>query len=307
MTILVTGATGLLGSHLCRRLVSEGYPVMGLMHKRVSPLIVSLQESEKFKVCVGDIRDGDFVDEVVKGYKVKTVFHMAAQMPYSQEKDFVGANICGTLNLWKSSRLNGVEEFIYASSMSVYSDPPAYLPVDESHPTEPSTIYGVTKLASESVCKCYRGSMRGIIIRYAGMYGIGMDKARAIAKFVRCALNNQPLTVFSGGNQSNDFVYVDDAVEGTLLAWKKKESALYNIGSGQETAVTSLASKIVELVGSQSQIVFSSDETDRPFRFVLDIAKARNTLGYSPHSVDDGLGLYIEDVKSECNSRGGNP
>ncbi len=298
MNILVTGATGLLGSRLCQRLVSEGHDVVGLVHNRENSIISSLiQSSKNFKICIGDIRNESDTFEIIKNNKAEAVFHTAAQMPYSQEKDFVSVNISGTLNLLNSSRLNGVKEFIYASSMSVYSEPPAYLKVDESHPTQPSSIYGMAKLASELICKCCQDSMTIIIIRYAGMYGVGMDKSRAIAKFVRCALDNQPITVFNDGKQSNDFTYVDDAVEGTCLAWKRKEADTYNISSGQETFVISLANEIIKLADSKSRIVFSSDKTDRPFRFVLDITKARNKLGYTPHSVSDGLRKYIEDVK----------
>ncbi len=293
MTILVTGAVGLLGSYLCKQIVSEGHKVIGLSRNWVNEV-----KYENFKICVGNILDEPLVYKIIKDNNVKTVFHLAAQMPYTlnnyQLRDI---NIQGTINVLRAVQQCGVEEFIFASSMGVYSDPPAYLPVDEAHPTQPSSIYGLTKLAGEFACCSYSNLMRVIILRYAGIYGVGMDKTRAIAKFVRCALDNQPLTVFSGGGQSNDFVYVDDAVKGTCLAWNKKESGIYNIGSGQEAPIKDLAYKIVELTNSKSSVVFSGGETDRPFRFVLDVTKAHKELGYSPHSLEDGLRLYIEDSK----------
>lgn len=293
MSVLVTGSMGLLGSHLCKRLVSEDHKVIGLSRNWVNEV-----KYENFKICVGNILDEQLICKIIKDNNVKTVFHLAAQMPYTPNNyPLRDVNIQGTINVLRAVQQCGVEEFIFASSMGIYSDPPEYLPVDESHPTHPSSIYGLTKLAGEFACRSYADSMRVIILRYGGIYGIGMDRTRAIAKFVRCALDNQPITVFSGGEQSNDFMYVEDAVEGTCLAWNKKESGIYNIGSGQEVPIKDLAYKIVELTNSKSHIVFSGGETDRPFRFVLDITKARKELGFSPHSLEDGLRLYIEDSK----------
>jgi UDP-glucose 4-epimerase len=301
MNILVTGATGLVGSHLCRKLISEGHYVVGLTHSRINPLIDSLLKFPNFKVCGGDIGWKDTVLSIVKNNNIKTIFHTAATMPYSPEKNFIGINVCGTLNLLEAAQLSRVKEFVYASSMSIYSEPPEYLPVDEQHPAQPPTIYGITKLAGELSCKSYQEFMAIILLRYAGIYGIGMDETRAIPKFIGCALRGQPIAIFGKGEQSNDFTYVEDAVEGTYLAWNKKESNTYNISSGQETSIISLAQKIIELTNSKSQIAFSDGKVDRPFRFVLDITKAKKKLGYTPHNVSNGLGMYI---KSTSNGEG---
>jgi UDP-glucose 4-epimerase len=289
VNILVTGAMGLIGAHLCQRLVADGHEVVGLKSVRGNSLIDTLSGEKNFKVCVGDIRHD--MREIIGVNRVKTIFHLAAQMPYSLRDNLVDINILGTLNVLKAAYINNVEEFIQASSMSVYSEPPQYLPVNEEHPTQPSSIYGLAKLAGEFSCRCYSEDMNITILRYAGVYGKGMDKARTISRFIQCALSNQPISIYGNGDNSSDFTYVDDIVQGTVLAWEKKTSGIYNISSGQETTIKKLANKIVKLTKSKSEIIFTGDKAVSPF--VLDISKAKRELGYLPHSLEDGLRLYI--------------
>ena len=220
-------------------------------------------------------------------------------MPYTLDNDLVGVNIHGTLYLLNTACENDVEEFIYASSMGVYSAPPSYLPVDEVHPVKPSTEYGTTKLAGEMSCETYAELMRVTILRYAGVYGTSSEKSRAVNNFIRRALSNQPLVVNGDGSQSSDFVYVDDVVEGTLMAWKKQALGVYNIGSGQDVTLKELASLIIEITNSKSKIISNKVEVDRPFRFFLDIEKAKGDLGYSPHSLRDGISCYIKEWGNE--------
>ncbi len=303
MTLLVTGATGLVGSHLCTKLVSEGYRVMGLVHERPNPTIESLLKHNNFKTFTVDIRNTKAVGEIFQNDKIKTVFHTASHVPYTpcMDKDLRGVNVLGTFNLLKAAHRGQITDFIYTSSASVYSDPPSYLPVDELHPTEPSSLYGMSKLTGELACGPYAESMKVTILRYAGVYGTNSEKHRAINNFIRCAINNQPLTVDSDGEQSSDFVYVDDVIQGTYLAWAKQDSwakqnpRVYNIGSGQETTLKELAKLIIELTNSKSEIVTNGNKVDRPFRFFLDIAAAKRDLGYSPHLLRDGLLSYIRE------------
>jgi len=293
--ILVTGATGLVGSRLCKRLVSEGYEVVGLTHNRGNIVIESLLECGNFNVVQGDVRKQSDVWGIFNEYKIKTVFHTAAQLPYTPDKDLVGVNVAGTYNLLKLSHVYGVGEFIYASSMGVYSDPPNYLSIDEIHPTQPSTEYGKTKYTGELLCNRYKDSMMITILRFAGVYGLSSEKNRAVNNFIRNALNNEPLTVDGDGSQSSDFVYVDDIIKGIYLAWQNHTPEIYNIGSGRDITIKELAKMIIKLTGSKSEIVFNGEQIERPFRFYLDIAKAKEDFGYLPCSLKDGLSLYIKE------------
>ncbi len=286
----MTGASGFIGSHLCRKLVKQGQEVVGLSHSGKTERLGSLMANDNFVLVVGDVRDKERVDEIVAYYKPKTIFHLAALVSYMQEKDFLGINIKGTKNLLASAYANGVEEFIYASSMGVYSVPPEVLPVPETHSTKPDTEYGTSKVVGELTCKAMSKSMKVVIVRYAGAYGIGMEPNRVIPRFIRAALKDEPLEVLGNGNQSSDFCYVDDIVSGTILAWQKgKCDESYNIGSGQETRLIDLAQLVVKLTNSKSRIKIGGNKIDRPFRFYLDISKARKELGYEPRKLADGL------------------
>ena len=299
MNTLVTGATGFIGSHLCKELIQRGYTVFGLSQSGRIQNIKSLLTQKEFHLQKGDIQDVNILSEIIKSNNIKLIFHLAAQLP--QGKDFDNPFFCfdinarGTLNLLNAA-LNNVDKIIYASTMSVYSEPPKYLPVDEKHPVQPSTIYGVSKLEGELYCNVYSKAMNMVVLRYGGAYGKGQPKHNAIPTFIKQALNNMPITIYGDGTQTSDFVYVKDVVQGTILALEKNKTGVYNIGSGEEMSVRDLAERIINFTDSKSEIVMADKDTDRPFRFVLDITKSRKDLGYSPRSFDEGLSMYISEL-----------
>lgn len=299
MNILVTGATGVIGSHLCKELIQTGHTVFGLSHSGRIQNIKSILNKKDFHLLRGDIRDVSFISNIVSDNEINTIFHLAAQLPKGDELQnpfsCFDINSRGTLNLLNIAYLNNVNKFIYGSSMSVYSDPPKYLPVDETHPTQPSTIYGVSKLEGELYCNAYSSTMDVVMLRYSGAYGQGQSKRNAIPMFINQALKNLPITIYGNGMQTSDFVYIKDVVQGTLLAFENAKSGIYNIGSGQEMRIRDLAEQIIDYTGSKSEIMFTDADADRPFKFVLDITKSRKCLGYSPHSFDEGLSKYISE------------
>jgi nucleoside-diphosphate-sugar epimerase len=291
--ILLTGVTGFIGSHLCKRLVNDGNHVIGISHSGNTQRIEAIKD--KITLYIGDIRNSEFINDIFKQHQIKTVFHLAAQVPYcTDDKDFVGINVDGTLNVVKASIANKVERFIHASTMSIYTIPPAYLPVDELHPTAPRDIYGITKLAGELCLK--HVPMKVTILRFAGAYGEYCDN-RAVDIFVRSALANQPIKIDGDGLQSSDFTHVDDIVNGIILAWQRGKETVYNIGSGQGTRIKDLVDAILKMTNSKSTVNFVSNQVERPFKFELDISKARKELGYQPHTLKDGIKKYIEAVK----------
>jgi len=299
MNILVTGATGFIGSHLCKELLQRGHTVFGLSYSRNIRNIKSLVNKKNFYLLTGDIEDVNFLFDIFNKNEIKIIFHLAAKLLHDHDLDnpftYFNINARGTLNLLDAAYRNDIEKFIYASSMSVYSEPPEYLPVDEKHPVQPSTLYGVSKLEGELYCNVFSKAMEICVLRYGGAYGKGQPKNNAIFAFINQALNNRDITIYGNGTQSSDFVYVKDIVQGSLLALEKNKSGVYNIGSGEEMSVKDLAERIINFTNSKSEIVFTGKDTDRPFRFVLDIKKSRNDLGYSPHSVDEGLSMYISE------------
>jgi nucleoside-diphosphate-sugar epimerase len=277
MTTLITGSAGLIGSRLHRRL-AEDAEVIGLTHQE----------------C--DICDYDAVLHSIKLYRPGTVFHLAAHLPSTPDPDFIKVNVTGTSNLLEACYQNGVKNFIYASSMSVYSAPPEYLPVNEAHPAKATDLYGKTKFIGELLCGRYSGMMKTVIVRFSSVFGLG-DNSRVACRFMQSAVSGQAIQVDGDGSPSSDFIYVDDATRGVILAMERgKSGEVYNIGSGKETSVLELANLIAELGEPNVEVRLSGKPATRPFRFVADIGKARKELGYCPGDLADGLRRYRKEM-----------
>ncbi|MFA5386119.1 MAG: NAD-dependent epimerase/dehydratase family protein [Candidatus Paceibacterota bacterium] len=295
--ILVTGAGGFIGLHLSEQLVKNGHTVFGLAHSKIDKNLKNLSDDKSFHLIKGDVCDFDFINKTLKENKIKTIFHLAALLPGVADLDnpfpVFNVNTNGTLNLLSAAYKNNVERFIYASTMSVYTEMPENLPVTENQPTVPSTIYGISKLTGELLCGAYSGKMGITILRYGGAYGKNQHETNAVYRFIAQALKNEPITIYGSGKQSTDFVYIDDVVNGSILAAENNIQVIYNIGSGEETSIKELAEKIIKITESKSKIIFVDKETDRPFRFFLDVKKAKEKLGYSPLSLEKGLTKYI--------------
>lgn len=299
--ILVTGANGFIGSYLCQKLVENGYEVFGLAFLRDASKLGEILKNNKFHLLYGDIRDKNFIEKIIKENNIKTIFHLAAVLPsnsdYNDPFSIFSTNVMGTLNLLDAAYKNRVLKFIFASTMSVYSEPPSYLPVDEKHPCWPDNIYGASKVSAEAFCNSYKESMEIYVLRYGGAYGFGQDGHYAMFNFINSSLKNEPITIHGDGSQTTDFVYIDDVTAGSVLAMESKKPGTYNIGGGEEISIKKLAEKIIKLTGSKSEIVLTGKETNRPFRFFLNIKKAKDNFGYSPAPLDKGLASYIFELK----------
>jgi len=300
MNILITGVSGFIGSHLSEELLQRGYSVFGLSQSDKTDNIKTLLNHKEFHFQKGDIRDINLLRNIIKDKNIKGIFHLAAILSYNNSLNdpflFFNVNTGGTLNLLNAAYQNGVERFIYASTMSVYSEPPEYLPIDEKHPTQPATVYGVSKLEGELYCNLYSKSMDISVLRYCGVYGEGQHEHNAIYRFINQALNNEPITIYGNGTQTSDFTYIKNIVQGTILAFEKNKPGVYNIASGEEVSIRDLAKRIINLTNSKSEIILTNTAINRPFRFVLDIKKAREILGYSPLSLNEGLSRYTYQI-----------
>lgn len=295
--VLVTGGSGFIGSHLCEELVRKKYTVFALARSAKGGNLRFLPGSGRLRVRKGSITDTGFLDRVIKTNNIGAVFHLAAALPNANdlENPLPGfkANAEGTLNMLRAAAANGVKRFIYASTMSVYAEPPRRLPVREEHPLAPSTTYSVGKLAGELLCNVYASRMRITVLRYGGAYGPRQPDTKVIPRFVKQARSGLPLTLLGSGRQTTDFVYVGDIVDGTIRALEKNKLGTYNLGGGKEHSIREVAKLIVAMTGSRSSVVVSKKDADRPFRFFLDIAKARKDLGYAPRPLKEGLRQYL--------------
>lgn len=300
MNVLVTGATGFIGSHLCEELIKK-YEVFGLTQSGNTKKINHLLNHKNFHLIKGDINRIIPIEKIIKNSNIKTVFHLAAFLPvkesFKNDITCIEINVKGTLNLISASIVGGVKNFIYSSTMSVYSTPPKHLPIDENHPTNPSTMYGASKLWGEFICNLHSKKLNVTILRYSGVYGPRQDTFKAIPLFIKNAIENKPIVLFSKGKQMSDFVYVKDVAKANILAIDKP--GIFNIGSGQEISIEELAKRIISLCNSQSKIIYSNKESPRSFHFAYDINKARKKIGFSPISLDNGLLEFIRYIKGE--------
>lgn len=294
--ILVTGAAGFIGSHVCDALVGKGYKVVGLTRSS-ERRIEHLKNNEDFKAVKGNIGNFDQTFETLRKYEFGGIIHVAAlHTPERIDSPFpyFEANTKGTLNLLEICRLLNIKKFIYSSTMSVYGRKIKYLPVDERHPTDPFDFYSLTKLQGEEFCRLYREKhkLNIVILRYAGVFGPRREWG-ALSNFVRKALRNEPPEVF--GDISWDTIYVKDVAVANVSAFEKAdelEFSIINIGRGEEVNIVDLANRILKISGSTAKPRISRGVS--PFRFYYNIDKARKLLDFAPRPLDLELAEYIE-------------
>lgn len=273
--VLVTGANGFIGFHLCNALNEMGYDVADLGK--------------------ADIRDFKEILKILKKHKPYGVFHLAAVLPPVENNKFFDVNVKGTFNLLEACRLCNVKKFIYSSTMNVYGDV-KYLPVDEKHPTNASNFYGLSKLLGEELIKLY--NFDSVILRYSGVYGPGKEQG-AVANFIKNAKLNKPLKILN--NISWDIVYIKDVVQANIRAFEKADKIKFeiiNIGAGKEINIKDLAEKIIQITGSKSKIrTLTFQKSSAPWHFYFNINKAKKLLNFKPQSYDTSLKANIAEIE----------
>ena len=302
--VLVTGAGGFIGFYLCQALLNKGYKVIGVDLTN-SKVMSDLAQNKNFKVATADVKDFNSILKIFKEYKPQAVFHMAAVLPQESEDEnpflFFDVNVRGTINIFEACRLAGVKKVIYSSSMSVYGKDIKYLPVDENHPANPSSFYGLSKLQGEEIAAVYnkKYGISAIILRYGGAQGMGRQRGAA-ALFIKNAIAGTPIHVFH--NMSWDLVWIEDIVKANISALEKINKLKFqviNIGSGKETGLKDLAYKIVKITNSKSKIELDYDKKVPKNRFFMDIKKAKKLLIYKPADPQVSLLKYINFLKEK--------
>ncbi len=303
---MVTGGGGFIGSNLTDRLLELKNDV--IVYDNFDDYYVGKRENLKkamndlhFKLIEADILDYETLSNSMK--EIDVVFHLAAQagvrfshqQPWKTNK----INVDGTLNILLASQKNDVKKIVIASSSSVYGVP-HYLPCDENHPTQPISIYGASKLVSETYCDTFFRVFKLpiSILRYHTVYGPRQRPDMAIFKFTQLLMQDKPPKIFGDGNQSRDFTFVSDVVDGTILAAEKEESVgeKFNIGGGERITVNSVVELIKKFTGKTdiNPIYSSSQLGDVPDTYA-NIEKAKEYLGYKPkRSFREGLKIFVD-------------
>jgi len=303
--VLVTGGAGFVGSNLASRLVDIGAHVVVLDNfftgykENLAGLPVELVE--------GDVEDSLLVRRLVSS--VEYVFHLAVRniIVSTKEpvKDFT-TNVGGTINVLEAclAEKSHIKRLVYTSSVSVYGNA-RYLPVNEDDPKIILNPYAAGKLSAENYCMAYFETygLPVSIVRYSNVYGPNQRPENpycgVISKFISNALAGAPLRIYGDGEQTRDFTYVDDAVEATIRAALVSPGLVFNVGSGVETSINTLARLIIEETGSQSEIQYvDKRDIDDVRRRVVNIELARHFLRWSPMvSLRDGIKRTVEWVR----------
>jgi UDP-glucose 4-epimerase len=249
----------------------------------------------------GDIRDHELVSEIMQ--KVEVVFHLAASVGNRRSIDNPiqdsQVNVIGTLNVLEAARNAGVRKIVYSSSAGIFGEL-KHLPIAEDHPTEPDTPYGVSKLAAEKLCLVYAHlyPLEAISLRYFNVYGVNQRYdayGNVMPIFARWLLNGEPLVIYDDGEQTRDFVNVQDVAWANLLAATAEGvSGAFNIASGTAITINHLAELMRGLgtndVGVEYQPPRKGDVRDS----LADISLAESTLEFQPRvDIENGLKEYI--------------
>lgn len=254
--ILITGGAGFIGSHLADRLLSQGWAVRVLDNLSSGSLanVAGLKGSGGFEFLRGDLKDPAVAMEAVRG--VEAVFHFAAnpevRVSTTNPDIHFGENVVATFNLLEAMRKSGVRELVFASSSSVYGEPDG-IPVDESAPVRPVSVYGASKAACESLIHAYSRlyGIRAVSLRYANVVGPRLRHGVVYDFILKLLRRPDELEILGDGAQTRSYIHVSDAVEATLTAWKccPEGFGVYNVGSWDWVTVDEIADIILQVMG----------------------------------------------------------
>jgi len=307
--VLVTGAAGFIGSHLVERLRSMGLEVVGIDNfvNGYEENLSALKEDRGFRLMRGDILNLKHLSRACEG--VDSVIHMAAQPSVARSaedpvEDFE-VNAAGTLNVLECARKGDVRAVLFASSSTVYGE--AKLPTSEDHPLRPISNYGASKAAAEVYCSSYSSlyGLRTASLRYFNIYGPRSRKGVMFDLLEKLRRDRERLEVLGTGKQEKDYLYIDDAVDATLLVAEKGRlrGEAYNVGSGVAYTVRELAMSLLRILGLGGRTkVICKGGLSWPGdvqRTRADISKL-GKLGFAPKvELERGMRTFVDWYQSE--------
>ena len=293
---MVTGGSGFIGTHLCERLLDDGYDV------RIVD-IVPPKSGIRAEFVRASVLDAARLTKILEG--AEGVVHLAALIDVATSvsdpfSDF-SVNAAGTINVLEAARHAGVKKVAFASSAAVYGEPER-LPVDEEHPTAPMSPYGAAKLAAERYVLLYNSlyGMENTALRLFNVFGEGQNPSSpysgVITKFATAITEgNQPI-IFGDGEQTRDFVHVDDVCDAFVRAIEGQGCpSPLNIASGVETSVRELLEIMCGICGADFSPTYMPERKGEIARSVADIKLAKKSIGYAPRmALSQGLREILE-------------
>lgn len=294
MKILVTGGAGFIGSTLVDTLIKQGHHV-SVVDNLSTGRLENINEEATFYHT--DILDSELTS-VFEQVKPEVVYHLAAQIDVqfsikNPDKD-AEVNILGTIKVLECCQRHGVGKIIYASSAAIYGEP-SYLGIDEKHPIHPISYYGNSKLTSENYIHVYSQlyGMKHTILRFANVYGprqMAKGEGGVVAIFTDRAKSGEILNIFGDGEQTRDFIYVQDIVAANVNCLRHGDNGTFNIGTGYPLSVNELVAAIESVFRKGMKVNYLEPRQGDILHSYFDNKKAKNTLNWKPqYSLEQGL------------------
>ena len=304
--VLVTGGAGFIGSHLCERLLHEGYEVLCIdnYYSSTKDNIAHLLDNPRFEVIRHDVTFPLYVE-------VDDIYHLACPAsPIHYQRDPVQTTktaVHGSINMLGLAKRTGAK-ILLTSTSEVYGDPLVHPQTEEYwgnvNPIGPRACYDEGKRAAETLFFDYRRqhNLNIKVVRLFNTYGPRMhpQDGRVVSNFIMSALQDKPLTVYGQGEQTRSFCYVSDLIDGLIAMMKSDESITgpINLGNPGEFTIGELANMVLAQTGSNSTVEYFPLPVDDPIRRQPDITKAKDLLGWEPTiALTDGLATTIEYFK----------
>ncbi len=308
MRVLVTGAAGFIGSHLCERLLDHGSSIIGVDNfddfydpqiKRRN--IANCLKNEQFQLIEADIRDSAAMAEAI-GQDVEIIVHLAAKAgvrpSIAQPLLYNDVNINGTMVLLELAREHQIGKFIFASSSSVYGNNEKVPFSEDDNVDFPISPYAATKKAGELICHTYHHLYGTSItcLRFFTVYGPRQRPDLAIHKFAKLIEHGEPIPVYGDGSMMRDFTYIDDIIDGVVAAMDKCAGFnIYNLGESQPIKVNDLIAEIENALGKKAAKEYLPPQPGDVERTYADVTKAGKDLGYNPSTnIQTGLTHFTE-------------
>ena len=295
MKVLVTGGAGFIGSPIVDALIEQGHRVV-VIDNLATGFLENINPGARFyKMSICDAE----LTSIFERERPEIVSHQAAQMVITRSVDDpifdAQENILGSLNVILNCVRFGVKRIIYASSGGAVYGEPQYLPVDEKHPVNPLSQYGISKHTVEHYLYLYglQYGLNYVVLRYPNVYGPRQNpsgEAGVVAIFAGQILRGEQPTIFGSGDKTRDYTHVFDVVAANLLAMEQGNNAIYNIGTGIETSDREMFDTLAKVLGYSGNPLYAPVRTGEIYRICLDATKAQKELGWQAQfSLEQGL------------------
>lgn len=302
MRVLVTGGAGFIGSNIVKSLLAKNYEVT-VIDNLSSGYFINIRkyvEAGSVRFIEADLCDFIRVNEACRGQDV--VFHLAAsvgrQKSIDNPQQDASTNLIGTINVLEGMVKNKIRKIVYSSSAAIFGELITSA-IAENHPQQADSPYGVSKLAAEKMILAYCNiyDIVGVCLRYFNIYGVNQRYdlyGNVIPIFAKRIFSNEPITIYGDGNQTRDFVNVQDVAKANFLASCSERTDVYNLGCGRSITINYLAEIMQKIAGINVSVRYAPERLADVKHCKADTSKVYSALGFqSEVSLEEGLFEYM--------------